>query len=271
MINMTDQHFNPGTGTTDFNLTPKVFEWNKAHITQFKKDILRAMKDELFEHYRGIQIYEKGGDGNDAFKILFPFQMYYLKDYTKLYLFYRIPDQITTEVDQYFNLYQIFNNRFYQIAKQDYGWELRVVSKDCYAESVKKRNRYVEVFHKKIPIYTTGLWFNKVYYDKYEFIQDKIVFKLLTQDTLLNKTELQRKEIMEQYVAAVVEINKNFHLTGGQHAARGAYSAYKSLMNDMFGVTLPDAAINKCETWDYEVEMLGESAEERKAMNDGIL
>lgn len=271
MINMTDQYFNPGTGETLYKQTPKVFEWNKAHILQFKKDLLRAMKDELFEHYRGIQVYEKSGDGNDAFKILFPFQMYYLKDYTKLYLYYRIPDQVTTETDQYCNLYQIFSNRFYQIAKQDYGWDLRVVSKDCYTESEKKKNRYVEVFHNKVPIYTTGLWFNRTYYDKYEFIQDKTVFRILTQDTLLNKTEMQRKEIMDEYVAATVEINKNFHLTGAQTAAKNAYSAYKSLMNEIFGVTLPDAAINKCETWEYEVEMLGESAEERKAMNDGII
>jgi hypothetical protein len=271
MIELTDQYYNPGTGEVQYKTTPKVFEWNKAHIEQFKKDILRAMKDELCEHYKGIQIYEKSEEGIDAFKSLFPFQMYYLKDYTKLYMYYRIPDEVTTEVDRYCNLYQIFNNRFYQIAKQDYGWELRVVSKDSYAESVKKKNRYVEVFQNKVPIYTTGLWFNKVYYDRYEFIQDKIMFKILTQDTLLNKTELQRKEIMDNYVAGVVDINNNFHLTGAQSTAKSAYNAYKSLMNDIFGITLPDTAINKCERWDYEIEMLGKNAEERKAMNDGIL
>lgn len=270
MVATTDQYFHPGTGRYYFNETLKVFEWNERHIEQFKKDMMHLMNEEFNNHYKGIRVYKKSDEGDEMFKFNFEFQMYFLKDYSKLYLYYKIPDEVTCETDQYCNFYQIFNNRFYQLAKQDYGWELRVVTKDFFIENPKKRNRYVEVYHNKMPIYTTGLWFNRVYWERYEFIQDKVVFYNMIEKALVGKTEHQREQIMNDYFQGLVDINKNHHFTGGVTEAKAAYSEYKTLMSEMFDVTLPNTAINKCEYWYYELDMMG-TREDREEMNERIL
>jgi len=163
----------------------------------------------------------------------------------------------------------MFNNQFYQIARRDYGWELRVVTKDLYKEDPKRKNSYVEVYHDKLPMYTTGLWFNKVV-DRYEFIQDKVVFYAMINKTTLNMSQLERNNLINEYLNRIIEINKNYRFTGAETAAKNAYRDYKQLMEELFDVSLPDTAINKCVYWVFEMDTLG-TLEDRRISNERLL